>query len=63
MFVSGTFTSIQMKPKQTGFIHSIDELVKQTDIRWLIEAGSSFVIRGRDAEEGTLLKYDLLRKI
>ena len=55
-FILGTLTSIQIKPRQPAIIPSIDELVKQNEIKWLVKAGGSFIIRGRDSKEGTVLK-------
>ena len=37
-------------------IPSIDELVNQNEIKWLVKAGGSFIIRGRESKEGTVLK-------
>ena len=57
-YLIGTLTSMQIKPREPAIISSIDELVKQNDIKRLVEAGGSFIIRGRESQEGTVLKYE-----
>ena len=51
--------SLIAKPTEPDLIKSVDELVRQDEILWLIEAGSAFTNFGMDAEEGTTLKYTL----
>ena len=46
-----------MNPPLPPVIRSVGELVKQNEIKWFIEANGSLTIRGRAAEEGSLLKY------
>ena len=51
--------SLIAKPTEPSLIKSVDELVRQDEILWLIEAGSAFSNFGMDAEKGTTLKYKL----
>ena len=51
--------SLIAKPTEPSLIKSVDELVRQDEILWLIEAGSAFSNFGMDADEGTTLKYKL----
>ena len=48
--------SLIAKPNEPDLIKSVDELVRQDEISWLIEAGSAFANFGMDAEEGTTLR-------
>ena len=48
--------SLLAKPKQPAILGSVDELVRQDKIKWIIEAGGAFVSMGEDEEEGTTLK-------
>ena len=48
--------SLIAKPPEPDLIKSVDELVRQDEISWLIEAGSAFANFGMDAEEGTTLR-------
>ena len=51
-----TLVSLLTKPKQPEIFRSVDELVRQDNIKWIIEAGSAFVNMGEDAEEGSTLR-------
>ena len=48
--------SLLAKPKQPDLFKSVDELVRQDNIKWIIEEGSFFVNIGAEAEEGTTLR-------
>ena len=48
--------SLLAKPKQPAILGSVDELVRQDKIKWIIEAGSAFVNMGEDAEEGSTMR-------
>ena len=48
--------SLLAKPKQPAILASVDELVRQDKIKWIIEAGSAFVNMGEDAEEGSTMR-------
>ena len=56
MSLLAALVSLITKPKEPNLINSVDELVRQDEILWLIEAGSAFVNFGMDAEEGTTLR-------
>ena len=53
---TGTLTSLLTKPWQPDFFRSVDQLVRQSDIEWIIEDGSALVDIGKDAEPGSTLK-------
>ena len=48
--------SLLAKPKQPAILGSVDELVRQDKIQWIIEAGAAFVNMGEDAEEGSTMR-------
>ena len=48
--------SLLTKPKQPDVLESVDELVRQDKMKWIIEAGSAWTNLGEDAEEGTTLR-------
>ena len=54
--ILATLVSLLTKPKQPEIFRSVDELVRQDNIKWIIEAGSAFVNMGEDAEEGSTLR-------
>ena len=54
--VLAALVSLIAKPTEPYLIKSVDELVRQDEILWLIEAGSAFANFGMDAEEGTTLR-------
>ena len=49
-------TSLLARPELPSFFHSVDELVRQDEIQWIVEDGSAWVNMGEDAEEGTTMK-------
>ena len=53
---TGTLTSLLTKPWQPDFFRSVDQLVRQRNIEWIIEDGSALVNIGKDAEPGSTLK-------
>ena len=53
---TGTLTSMLTKPADINFIQSVDELVRQKDIKWMVEQGKAFSILGKHPEEGSLLR-------
>ena len=54
--VVAALVSLITKPKEPSLIKSVDELVRQDEISWLIEAGSAFANFGMDSDEGTTLR-------
>lgn len=54
--LTATLVSLLAKPKQPAILASVDELVRQDKIKWIIEAGSAFVNMGEDAEEGSTMR-------
>ena len=56
---TGTLTSMLTKPADPNFIQSVDELVRQTEIPWIIEEGSALSNFGKNAKEGSTLKLVL----
>ena len=48
--------SLLTKPKQPDIFKSVDELVRQDEMKWIIEAGSGFTNMGEDAEEGSTMR-------
>ena len=57
-FPAATLVSLITKPKHPELLSSVDELVRQDEIPWLIEAGTAFTNMGVNAEEGTTLKCE-----
>ena len=55
----GTLTSLLTKPKPPKLINSVDELVRQNIIKWTIEPGSAYLNMGKNAEEGSTMRYDI----
>ena len=53
---TGTLTSLLTKPWQPDFFKSVDELVRQSNIEWIIEDGSALVNIGKDAQPGSTMK-------
>ena len=53
---TGMLTSLITKPREPNFIRNLDELVRQTKIRWMIEHGSALSNYGKTAEEGSALR-------
>ena len=60
---TGTLTSMLTKPADPSFIQSVDELVRQTEIAWIFEQGSALSNYGKDAEEGSTLRFNSIRAI
>ena len=56
--LTATLVSLIAKPKPPKVLSSVDELVRQDEMPWLIEAGSGFTNFGADAEEGTTMKCE-----
>ena len=54
--ILATLVSLLTKPKQPDVLESVDELVRQDKMKWIIEAGSAWTNLGEDAEEGTTLR-------
>lgn len=54
--ITAKLTSFLARPQLPDFFHSVDELVRQDDIQWIVEDGSAWVAMGEDAEEGSTLK-------
>ena len=54
--MTGTLTSLLTKPWQPDLFWSVDELVRQINIQWIIEDGSAFVNVGKDAKPGSTMK-------
>ena len=54
--LTATLVSLLAKPKQPAILGSVDELVRQDKIKWIIEAGSFIVNMGEDAEEGSTMR-------
>ena len=50
--------SLITKPKLPEMLSSINELVRQDELPWLIEKGSYYTTFGANAEEGTTLRCD-----
>ena len=46
-----------VKPSQPNIIGSVDELVRQDKIQWFFPNKGSFELRGKNAEEGSTLKW------
>ena len=59
LLLLATLVSLIAKPGQPYLMSSIEELVWQDEISWLIEAGSQTNNIGMDADQGTTLKYGL----
>ena len=53
---TGTLTSLLTKPWQPDFYRSVDQLVRQNNLQWIIEDGSALVNIGKDADAGSTLK-------
>ena len=43
-------------PNKPKTYESVDELVRQDEMQWIVEAGSSFVQMGENAKEGETLR-------
>ena len=54
--ILATLVSLLAKPKQPAILRSVDELVRQDKMKWIIEAGSAFVNMGEDAEEDSTMR-------
>ena len=52
-------TSLITKPKPPPFIDSVDKLVRQDSIKWTIEPGSAYSTMGKNAEEGSTMRYEI----
>ena len=48
--IAAKLTSFLARPQLPDFFHSVDELVRQGDIQWIVEDGSAWVNMGEDAE-------------
>ena len=44
-----------MKPSLPSFFGSVDQLVRQTEIKWIVEDDTISAVIGEDAEEGSTL--------
>lgn len=53
---TGTLTAMLTKPAESNFIQSVEELVRQTEIKWIFEQGSAMSNYGKNAREGSLLR-------
>ena len=51
-----TLTSMITKPAEPNFIHNLDDLAGQTDIKWIFEQGSALTNYGKNAKEGSALR-------
>ena len=60
--LTATLVSLIAKPKPPKVLSSVDELVRQDEMPWLIEAGSGFTNFGADAEEGTTMKCEQISR-
>ena len=54
--LSDILVSLLTVPNKPKTYESVDELVRQDDIQWIVEAGSSFVQMGENAKEGETLR-------
>ena len=53
---TGTLISMLTKPAEPNFIRSFENLVRQTEIKWIFEQGSAMSTYGKNAEEGSTLR-------
>lgn len=54
---TGTLTSMLAKPTEPNFIKSVEDLVGQTKIKWIIEQGSALSNLGENADKGSVLRF------
>ena len=59
---TGTLTSMLSKPAEPNFIQSVEELVEQTEIKWIIEQGSALSNYGQHTAEGSTLRLVALEQ-